>query len=143
MNNKKLDSYYIECGKGWEKLYMPIFEYIENYNLDKNEENKIQVIQVKEKFGQLRFYTNFVTPELKKLIDNAENKSWDICEMCGTEKYIGNTNHYISVYCIDCLKLYLEKLPYKLKEKWTYHKSNEIFNVDKENINDLLKIIKK
>ena len=62
----------IECGKGWYKLIEPIIKYIEEYNQDKKEEDKIKIIQIKEKFGELRFYTNFGTEELHKMIEEAE-----------------------------------------------------------------------
>ena len=59
----------VECGEGWHELLKPVFDYIENYNKDKSDENKIIVEQVKEKFGTLRFYCSFYTDELEKLIE--------------------------------------------------------------------------
>jgi hypothetical protein len=42
-----------------------------------------QVTQVKEKFGGLRFYINEGTDEIFKRISEAENKSYEICEVTG------------------------------------------------------------
>lgn len=40
----------VECDKGWYHIINPIFDYIEKYNKE-NPDNKIKVLQVKEKFG--------------------------------------------------------------------------------------------
>ncbi len=42
-----------------------------------------EVIQVKEKFGGLRFYPNSAPKSVWNLIDIAEEKSYEICEECG------------------------------------------------------------
>lgn len=39
--------------------------------------------QVKEKFGTLRFYMDYATDEMYKLIEEAEAKSAITCELCG------------------------------------------------------------
>ena len=53
----------------------------------KSEDNiQIEAVQVKEKFGGLRFYTNFETEYISALIDMAESMSYRTCEECGTTK---------------------------------------------------------
>lgn len=94
----------IECGKGWSKLIEPIFAYIKEYNKDKNKEEQIQILQVKEKFASLRFYTNFGTPELHKMIEDAEDKSYHTCEFCGSTENIGHTMGWITTMCHNCIK---------------------------------------
>ena len=42
-----------------------------------------QAVQVKEKFGTLRFYVNGGTPEQHNYIDFAEEMSGRVCEHCG------------------------------------------------------------
>jgi hypothetical protein len=42
--------------------------------------------QIKEKFGGLRFYIGASTPEIDEAISDAEDKSLDTCEECGTVK---------------------------------------------------------
>ena len=87
--NDKLQTPYelfgVECGDGWKGLLKPIFDYIEKYNSE-HTKNPIVIEQVKEKFGQLRFYVNFETEELSKLIEDAECDSWETCELCGSKK---------------------------------------------------------
>ena len=85
----------IECGKGWEKLYKPILDYAAEHN--------IEVHQVKEKFGQLRIYLSSYDNTVRKMIDDAEEKSYNTCEVCG--KYIDKPiveNHWIYPQCEEC-----------------------------------------
>jgi hypothetical protein len=42
-----------------------------------------QVLQVKEKFGGLRFYTSFSNDSISALIDAAALESTQTCEVCG------------------------------------------------------------
>jgi hypothetical protein len=47
------------------------------------EDNRLKAVQVKEKFGCLRFYTNFSSPEIDEAIREAERLSSITCETCG------------------------------------------------------------
>jgi hypothetical protein len=113
MDEKNLKTPYqlfgVECGKGWQKLYTPIFEYIEEYNKDKDEFDKIQVLQCKEKFGYLRIYTNFTDDKLAKMITEASAKSMKTCEMCGKKGTQRLHDGYIYTLCDDCFKEMLEE----------------------------------
>ena len=74
---------YIECNSGWYKHLVPVFEYINNWNKDHiDPDDKIQVHQIKEKFGGLRFYTSFGTDDLYTLIRKAEEECSNTCEIC-------------------------------------------------------------
>ena len=44
---------------------------------------QVEAVQVKEKFGGLRFYVNRVDPAVEGAIDMAEAMSYHICEVCG------------------------------------------------------------
>lgn len=94
----------IECEKGWMKLIQPILDYIEAYNRDKEEKDKIRILQIKEKWGFLCVYVDNSTDDLDNLIGLAEEFSGDICEMCGSSKDIGRTNGWISTLCKKCAK---------------------------------------
>lgn len=106
MENRNLKTAYqmfgVECGDGWKGLIQPIFDYIEKYNLDKSEEEKIEILQVKEKFGGLRFYVNFEDEVLSEMIRNAENESYLVCENCGSREDVGHTQGWITTCCFDC-----------------------------------------
>lgn len=60
-----------------------------------------KIIQIKEKFGGLRFYTNWTTSEINEVIDKYENMSFKICIRCGAPaKWI--TRGWISPFCDKC-----------------------------------------
>lgn len=99
----------IECGKGWHPILVPLFEYIEKYNIDKKNDEKIIIKQVKEKFGGLRFYCNFETDELNKLIRQAEAECNVTCELCGTKENVGKTLGWITTCCEDCVRKMSER----------------------------------
>lgn len=129
-NNKSPEPYElfgVECGGGWKELLKPIFDYIEKYNQDKSDEDKIVVLQCKEKFGQLRFYTNFETEELSQLIEYAECDSWETCEMCGSKEHIGHTSGWIMTVCHDCIKKIVVKN--KNNRIWREFKTNIVYKI--------------
>ena len=68
----------VECNEGWKGLYQPLLDLCKLYN--------IPVLQVKEKFGGLRFYigpTSESNFDLYPLITAAEAQSFRTCEDCG------------------------------------------------------------
>jgi len=65
-----------ECGDGWKKIIDPLVEFCR--------QNNIQISQIKQKYGELRFYTDsHYSPELQNLIDAANLACIDTCEECG------------------------------------------------------------
>lgn len=92
----------IECGKGWNKLIVPILDYIDLYN--SGHDDKIEILQIKEKFGGLRIYTSFSTPELDQLIDDAEEQSFKTCEYCGSTENVSQTTGWIKTLCRKCMR---------------------------------------
>jgi hypothetical protein len=87
----------------WKELVLKLYNDINGVGAD------YRIGQVKEKFGGLRFYIDIVkgTPEqikeIDRLIGEAENKSYDICLVCGIDtkgarydKYNGRTK------CLSC-----------------------------------------
>lgn len=60
---------------GWADLVKPLVLYCN--------EHGIQITQIKEKFGTLRFYTGPATDALFDMVDDAETKSGKICYECG------------------------------------------------------------
>lgn len=69
--------FHVECGTGWKALYQPLIDLCALYG--------VQVTQVKEKFGGMRFYVSGDRAcELAHLITAVETESFHICEDCGT-----------------------------------------------------------
>jgi hypothetical protein len=76
------DLFGVECGKGWKGLYQPLIDLCNFYG--------IPILQVKEKFGGLRFYTNGVDDRIDALITAAAAASYHTCEDCGVSRVIAH-----------------------------------------------------
>lgn len=95
-NNSPFKLFGFECGDGWYDLLEPVIAWINDFN-EKNQNSRIHISQIKEKYGTLRFYTSTSFDELDKLIDEAENKSEVTCETCGQPgKMRGKGWYYVS-----------------------------------------------
>ena len=74
--------YGIACGDGWynliDKLCSDIVFYCKENNLEQP-----KAVQVKEKFGGLRFYIDGGDDKILKMISKAECKSYKICSKTG------------------------------------------------------------
>jgi hypothetical protein len=75
--NKILSSDFFEVSQGWNQLIKDLIS-----DLIKMGWNK-EIIQVKEKFGTLRFYINEGTDDIHRRIAKAEIESATICEATG------------------------------------------------------------
>ena len=64
-------------GQGWAPLINEVFDYME-----KNP-SPTKVIQVKEKFGGLRVYTDVMDDGLDTIIRSVGKRSFEVCEDCG------------------------------------------------------------
>lgn len=76
----------MSVGKGWngliENLCHILSDYLE-HSVPEEIRGEMYVVQVKEKFGGLRFYMNQETPYITGAIALAESMSFQICEQCG------------------------------------------------------------
>ena len=93
-----------ECGDGWFELLRDCIEGIKEVC----ERNGFDVyaLQVKEKYGILRFYLSTTASELDDIIEAAEYRSSKTCETCGKEGYLAKQSGYWwHVTCDDCEKL--------------------------------------
>jgi len=98
----------ISVGPGWYKIIEDLCKQIEEAFslLPEGEEYVFEIIQVKEKFGNLRFYYSIKTnnKSLKKHISNcvvaAENKSSKVCEVCGLPGQIRQDLNWWKCLCV-------------------------------------------
>jgi len=90
----------LECDSGWYPLLDSLFEKIGKTNPKPD----FEIIQVKEKYGSLRVYTNYSTDEIEKLIDDAENLSCITCENCGVEGQLYVRGGWFKTLCDKCAK---------------------------------------
>ena len=125
----------VECGTGWKELYQPIFDWIKEYNESHKDDEKIIVHQVKEKYGGLRFYVNFYPKELDELISNAENESYEVCEICGSRKNVGITiDGWYETVCSNCLQKTLKNNNTKHYRLWEKNDNKKVYKVSKDKI---------
>lgn len=98
----------IECDEGWKRLYQPIIDYINKFN-ESHLDSIIEIHQIKEKFGGLRFYwggenvPKEVEDELQHMIREAEAESYIVCEQCGKPAGTVFGGWYYTL-CEDCVK---------------------------------------
>ena len=86
---------------GWYWLINNLCSCIQDY-IDANKKEQVEVVQIKEKFGQLRFYTNGSDHLVNGMIWLAEHCSWNICEKCGTTDNITHTKGWVKTLCKEC-----------------------------------------
>lgn len=77
-----------DCGDGWFGILSELITKIKE--LDEKNGVVTQVIQIKEKFGGLRFYPlRGASNEVWKLITEYEEKSYGVCEFTGSRTNVG------------------------------------------------------
>lgn len=74
-----------ECGDGWASLLHDACVKLNDLlkKMSPKEREDIKVLQIKEKYGTLRFYISAYTDEIDAIISEAEEKSTVTCERCG------------------------------------------------------------
>lgn len=93
MSEQQTSYLYIECGDGWLPIVKALIAHCEREG--------IEVHQVKEKFGGLRFYTSPASPEFHGIIHAAEVMSFLICEECGEPGTL-RSGSWIRTLCDEC-----------------------------------------
>lgn len=98
--------------KGWINIIDTLCGTIQNHIDNKrfyNPETKswerveqVRCVQMKQKFGKLRFYTDSGNNQIEGMIEVAEYMSGITCEDCGTTKNVGKTSGWISTLCQSC-----------------------------------------
>lgn len=89
-----------ECGDGWADLLVELCQKINTHlkTLSKEHVDAIYALQVKEKYGTLRFYLSCYDDTIDKFIQDAQLKSSVTCEVCGnTGKVLGE--HWLYCAC--------------------------------------------
>lgn len=100
-----------EIGNGWNNLILDIFDKIKELDYPIS----LHILQIKEKFGELRFYyavqdsTDKQFEDIQKIINEAEEKSTTTCEICGKEGYIDYDVYWLSCWCDECRKEQVRK----------------------------------
>lgn len=90
---------YLRCDSGWYPLIKELHEKIVGID------PKYKIHQIKEKFGELRYY--FLSPEywneVHILVDEYSSKSKKICEVCGKPGHTSRIGGYwLKTVCFEC-----------------------------------------
>ena len=95
-----------DVGTGWYNLIYNLSEKLEALinNLPQKDQEHFCAVQVKEKFGGLRFYMTSQTKEMSEEITKAESLSYHTCEDCGSNQAKQNNEGWISTLCSPCRK---------------------------------------
>lgn len=96
---------FFECGQGWFEIIKGLSEKLEQMIIDGDWEERglPYAVQVKEKFGSLRFYMSTETDEMSRLIEEYISMSKKICERCGIEGTLRERNRWYSTVCDQCV----------------------------------------
>lgn len=93
---------YIDTLDGWFWIISNLCEKLQ-YDIDVNKESQIYVLEIKEKFGGLRFYVDIASDKQYDIISFAEYLSLSICEICGsTEAKVISVNKTFMSRCHNC-----------------------------------------
>jgi len=80
-------------GHGWYGLVDELFDLAEKENF--------QVTQVKEKYGSLRIYADFLNEEQDKILSDLERRSANMCEICGKAGEMISRGGWLKTRCKD------------------------------------------
>jgi hypothetical protein len=108
---KDLD--FIGVGDGWydilDVLCANIKGHLQWVNANHKEKSEpleqIRAIQIKEKFGGLRFYINGGDDVIYGMVNMAEAMSYTTCEYCGNKGKPDNSQRWIKTLCPACMQL--------------------------------------
>ena len=107
------------CGDGWFDLIYELCKEIKEYYGVVPE--TFSVVEVKEKFGALRFYITYAPRVVHDMIDRAEKRSYRVCEECGKvndykkgdvpyRSFYRDKLPWIQTLCDDCLVKQCQKM---------------------------------
>ena len=100
---------YSEVGLGWWPLIDEAYQILDEYNEKHKEENMmLGFTQIKEKYGGLCLYLNHYVPEVYNKIHDIEERSFHICEKCGSTENVTTepfpNSYYVYTLCDECRK---------------------------------------
>ena len=97
MRTRMCDGFAVD--DGWELLIRRLSEKLEPIA----RKTGLYAVQVKEKFGGLRFYVEKnASDEAESAIDAAEEESFRICERCGAAGSTREYGNWLSTLCDTC-----------------------------------------
>lgn len=99
---KSLICFGLETPETWYPTLDKLFEKI-SVIVKEEELTSFRICQVKEKYGELRIYANGETPEIEKLIEEAEEAVSVICSYCGSTEAVNKCiKGWYQTICPSC-----------------------------------------
>lgn len=106
--NYGFDWFGFECHDGWHdlleeaaiKLEPMITSHLET--VDSEDFYRPTTSQIKEKYGTLRWYVTGYTDDMMNIINDTEDKSHHICEVCGKLGKLRHIRGWYSTLCEEC-----------------------------------------
>ncbi len=101
----------IYFGDGWNALISNLCDVVEQEirRLTPELQDQVYVVQIKNKFGGLRFYMNHTTPYIEGAIELAESLSFATCETCSNQAGIKQVGGWTATLCDSCHQKELDK----------------------------------
>jgi hypothetical protein len=88
------------CGDGWYQVIHNLCQELTDFYVSKNSDpSEIEILQVKEKFGGLRFYTGGLIGGAHDIIHKHEDKSYEVCDVCGDPAEICIRGNWYRTLC--------------------------------------------
>jgi len=95
MNYTSLGDALNEVHDGWKEIVTRCYEACVKHD--------VEILQIKEKFGGLRFYVGQAPDIVHDIIAKAESESLKTCERCGEPGTLTGT-HWVLTLCKKCDK---------------------------------------
>lgn len=87
-------------GPGWHSILKWLVERLSP---------EVEIMQVKEKFGGLRFYIFNGTKVDDDMVAFVERMSYRVCEQCGTTIDVSTEGSWIKTLCANCREKWLSE----------------------------------
>lgn len=99
-----------EFGYGWDELVTTLINTIEG-EIDRDPsltegDTPFAIVEMKEKFAQLRIYTQGGNSRIRGVISFTEYLSSGTCEICGGVGHPHTSGHWLKTFCDECGVLY-------------------------------------
>lgn len=94
--DSEMQKWELECGRGWEGLIRQICDQLKGKD--------VAFAQVKEIFGKLRIYVENRDQEIRRYLEEMEEKSRKVCEKCGSTGNLAVSNGWLFATCEECAK---------------------------------------
>ena len=95
---KSLMSFGFECDVGWYSIIESMLKEISECEIP----NNFEIVQIKEKLGELRIYTDNSNEYINSIINKAIIKAETTCELCGNFNAKLCGGNWFRTLCDEC-----------------------------------------